>query len=439
MPSRQQVLRRLERNPQRMCEILVGLPDVVVLGVLDGAVTEIHLECRRVRVACPRCGATAQLKEQRIVPFVDLPCFGRPTRLFWHKRRFRCPGADCEKTTWTEEDARIASPRMAMTTRAGRWATMQVGRFARSVSEVADDLGCDWHTVNDMVLAYGEALVDADQDRYGTVSALGLDEVLFARIGRFHRRDFSTQFVDVRTGQLLDVVPGRSGKEPKAWLEKKGKPWRDGITYAALDLSGPYRAVLEEMLPDATLVADPFHVVKLANSKLDECRRRVQNETLGHRGHKSDPLYRCRRLLTMADERLEEDGRTKLLGLLRAGDPRGEVSAAWHAKEAVRELYAHTNAPLALAFVDRLAEDMCDEVHPPEVRSLGRTLRRWRNEIAAWHRSHVSNGPTEAANNLIKRVKRAAFGFTSFRNYRVRSLLYAGRPNWALLATITPD
>jgi len=82
---------------------------------------------------------------------------------------------------------------------------------------------------------------------------------------------------------------------------------------------------------------------------------------------------------------------------------------------------------------------MCDLVHPPEVRSLGRTLRRWRNEIAAWHRSHVSNGPTEAANNLIKRVKRAAFGFTSFRNYRVRSLLYAGRPNWALLATITPD
>ena len=81
---------------------------------------------------------------------------------------------------------------------------------------------------------------------------------------------------------------------------------------------------------------------------------------------------------------------------------------------------------------------MCDEVHPIEVRSLGRTLRRWRNEIAAWHASHVSNGPTEAVNNLIKRVKRAAFGFTSFRNYRVRSLLYAGRPNWALLATITP-
>jgi transposase len=421
-----------------MCEILVGLPEVVVLGVLDGPVTEIHLECLRVPVGCPECGAVAELKEQRIVPFVDLPCFGRPTRLCWHKRRFRCPEPECPKLSWSEEDPRIASPRMAMTARAGRWVTIQVGRFARSVSEVADDLGCDWHTVNDAVLAYGEVLVDQDSDRYGTITALGLDEVLFARIGYYHRKEFSTQFVDVRTGQLLDVVPGRSGKEPKAWLEEKGRAWRDEIAYAALDLSGPYRAVLSEMLPDATLVADPFHVVKLANSKLDECRRRVQNETLGHRGRKIDPLYRCRRLLTMADERLEENGRSKLLGLLRAGDPRGEVTAAWHAKEAVRELYAHHNAPLALAYVDRLAEDMCDFIHPPEVRSLGRTLRRWRTEIAAWHRSHVSNGPTEAANNLIKRVKRAAFGFTSFRNYRVRSLLYAGRPRWELLATITP-
>ena len=66
------------------------------------------------------------------------------------------------------------------------------------------------------------------------------------------------------------------------------------------------------------------------------------------------------------------------------------------------------------------------------------TLERWRHQIAAWHRAHVSNGPTEAANNLIKRIKRAAFGSTRFRSYRIRVLLYAGKPNWVLLATITP-
>jgi transposase len=58
-------------------------------------------------------------------------------------------------------------------------------------------------------------------------------------------------------------------------------------------------------------VADLFHVIRHANDKLDECRRRVQNEVIGHRGHKHDPLYPVRRLLTKADERLEEHGRTK--------------------------------------------------------------------------------------------------------------------------------
>ena len=167
-------------------------------------------------------------------------------------------------------------------------------------------------------------------------------------------------------------------------------------------------------------------------------RRRVQHETLGHRGHKDDPLYRSRRLLTKADERLSDRGRAKLLGLLGAGDPRGEVRMAWHAKEFVRSIYDHHDPDLALEFVTRLGRDLQDDTCPPEMRQLGRTIVRWRTQIAAWHQAHVSNGPTEAINNLIKRVKRVAFGFTSFRNYRIRSLLYAGRPNWDLLPTITP-
>ena len=76
------------------------------------------------------------------------------------------------------EDDKIAAARMSMTDRAGRWLTEQIGRYARSVNEVAIELGCDWHTVNDTLLAYGAALIDDDPDRYGTVTALGLDEVL---------------------------------------------------------------------------------------------------------------------------------------------------------------------------------------------------------------------------------------------------------------------
>lgn len=193
------------------------------------------------------------------------------------------------------------------------------------------------------------------------------------------------------------------------------------------------------MLPDAGQVADPFHVVKHASSKLDECRRRVQNETLGHRGRKNDPLYRCRKLMLMAEERVDIGGQTKLQGLLRAGDPHGEVAYAWHAKEAVRFFYDIPNPAHAERYLSELAADLQDDAFPPEVRSLGRTLTRWFSQIVNWHRARASNGPIEAINNLIKRVKRVAFGFRRFDHYRIRALLYAGQPDWSLLDTITPQ
>ena len=84
------------------------------------------------------------------------------------------------------------------------------------------------------------------------------------------------------------------------------------MRFATLDLSSPYRKVFSFMTPGAVHVADPFHLVKLANAKLDECRRRVQNGTMGLRGHKADLLYRCRRLLTNAKERLDDKGHEKL-------------------------------------------------------------------------------------------------------------------------------
>jgi transposase len=428
----------VEHDPTRMCELLVGLPDVCVLGVDDATgVVRVHIETCGPRPCCAGCGGAVTIKDRPVVELVDLPAFGRPARLVWRKHRWTCPDAACPLGSFTAEDRRIAAPRLALTDRAGRWVTAQVGRNGRTVNEVAVELGCDWHTINDAVIAYGTPLVD-DPDRIGSPTALGLDETLFVRVGEWHRQLWSTSIVDVEAGRLLDVVAGRSSIEPCRWLAARSEEWRANIRWGTLDLSGPYRAVFDTMLPDAVQVADPFHVVKLANSKLDECRRRVQNETMGHRGRKDDPLYRCRRLLTKADERLDDHGRSKLLGLLDAGDPRGEVRTAWHAKEVVRSIYDHHDPDLAVEFVTRLGRDLQDETCPVEVRSLGRTVIRWRDQIAAWHRAHVSNGPTEAANNLIKRVKRIAFGFTRFRNYRIRVLLYAGRPNWDLLATVKP-
>lgn len=178
-------------------------------------------------------------------------------------------------------------------------------------------------------------------------------------------------------------------------------------------------------------------MIKLANSRLDDVRRRTQQETLGHRGHKDDPLYRSRRLLTMGHERLDDKGNKKLLGFLDAGDPRGEVRMAWHAKETLRGFYDQP-ADTAATYLSGLAENLRDTGMPRELQQLGRTLRTWQHRIVAWHQAQISNGPTEATNSLIKLVKRVGFGFRRFRNYRLRVLLYAGRPNWDLLANLTP-
>ncbi|MST31252.1 ISL3 family transposase [Acidimicrobiaceae bacterium USS-CC1] len=388
---------------------------------------------------CHRCGGPSRVKDRDAVVLADLPCFGRPARLVWQKFRLCCPDGDCEMGSWTWEDPRIAVARQAMTDRAGRWATWQVGRLGRTVAEVARELGCDWHTVNDTVLSYGTALVDHPDRIAAVVEALGLDETLFCRRGERHRQEFVTSIVDVspnRPAQLLDVVAGRAASGPTDWINARPESWRAQIRWGVLDLSGPYRKTFDDALPDAGQVADPFHVIKLANHKLDECRRRVQNETLGHRGRKDDPLYRVRRLLTKAPERIDEKGEAKLLGLLDAGDPKGEVRDAWHAKEVVRSIYDIDDAALAEQFVCELAIDLQHEDRPIEVRSLGRTLARWFDEITNWHKAFVSNGPTEAI--IIERIKRIGFGFRSLPHYRIRVLLYAGRPNWDLFPTITP-
>ena len=429
----------MEANPTRICELIVGLRDVEVLGVDDarGGPLALHIRTRG-RPTCGGCGGAVWSKGTSLVGLVDLPAFGRPVRLMWHKSRWRCPAVTCDAASFTEVDEQIAPSRSALTARAGRWSTMAVGRDARPVADLATELGCDWHTANRAVLAWGEALLAADCDRVGAVRALGLDETLFGRQGRWRRRDWCTSIVDVQRGQLLDIVPGRDAEGPTRWLLDQPPSWRQSIDRGVLDLSGAYRRAFDVALPYAGQVADPFHVIRLANHSIDEVRRRTQNDTLGHRGRKDDPLYRARRLLISAHERRSERGDAKLRGLLTAGDPHGEVRLAWHAKETLRGLYDIDCPQLAERYATELADDLQDADCPPELRRLGRTLAHWHTPIVNWHHARVTNGPTEAVNNLIKRVKRAAFGFRRFAHYRIRALLYAGKPNWVLLAGLTP-
>ena len=97
--------------------------------------------------------------------------------------------------------------------------------------------------------------------------------------------------------RLLDLVPGRSAAAMRSWLEARDQAFRDEIAIVAMDGFGGYKTAATEALPDAVTVMDPLHVVALAGAKLDLCRQRIQQATLGHRGRTGDPLYRVRRTL----------------------------------------------------------------------------------------------------------------------------------------------
>ena len=388
----------MEYDPTRMCELLVGLGDVEVLSVGDegGGPLRVHVRCRAARPPCGGCGGVLWSDGERAVVLVDLPAFGRRVRLVWHKRRWRCPRDGCEAGSVTEQAAEIAPARALLTSRAARWATRQAGR-GRPLKDVAAELGCVWHTVNSAVKRWGAALLDADTERISRVSALGLDEHLMMRRGRFRTKTWGTSIVDVGRGQLLDIVRGRTAKAPTRWLLGRPRGWRAGIRWAVLDLSGPYRAAFNAAVPKARQVADPFHVVRLGNDALDDVRRRVQNQTLGHRGRKDDPLYRARKLLVSASENITAAGRDRLRGLLDAGDPYGEVRDAWHAKETLRAIYDIPDHQLGIETVNQLAADLQDPAMPEEINKLGRTITAWRTQISNWHAARVTNAPTEAA------------------------------------------
>ena len=152
-------------NANDILRVLVGFKDVRILHLERlGPHVELVIE-REIGVArCATCGQRTRVKDRPRVSYVDLPVYGSPMRLTWKKHCLRCVKAKCRATTWIFGDHRIAAKGHLLTTWAAKWATLQVGH-GRTVLEVARELVCDWHTVNDAVATYGAALLAADCKR----------------------------------------------------------------------------------------------------------------------------------------------------------------------------------------------------------------------------------------------------------------------------------
>jgi transposase len=396
---------------------------VVRAQMLEDGEWWLLVETAAAMVGCPSCGVRAVGHGRRRVQLRDLPIAGRPVRLVWAKRVWRCPDIDCPAGTWSETHDEIAS-RASLTRRARMEMCRRVGEDGDSVAAVAMAFGVGWHTAMGAVIEHGTPLVD-DPDRLGAPSALGLDETSFLRAGPTRRRVMITGFVDLDRHLLCDVAPGRSGQVVRDWLDRRPAAWLHAIDVAVVDPFRGYATGLADRLPDATIVVDHFHAVRLANAAIDDVRRRVQQTTFGHRGRKHDPLYRIRRTLLVAHERLSDPQQERVVRLLLTGDPHGEVAAAYLAKELLREVYAARRPSWARSRLRKFYAH-CERSNVVECRRLAKTIRAWEAEVLAFHTTGRSNGPTEGINLLIKKIKRVGHGFRNFTNYRLRLLLHCG-------------
>lgn len=421
-------------DPCSRCDVLLGLDDVRVESVVRDATTlRVTVSTPWRLEGCPDCGVVAVSRGRRVRVLRDVPHGDVRVQVAWRQRRWRCPEVACPRGTFAEQVPSLVAVRGVLTRRAMVWAVGQLRREHATVAGLARRLGVGWATLWRAVKPELERLA-ADPGRFAGVTSLGVDEHIWHH-GDVRERGPKelTGMVDLTRdsrgrvhARLLDLVPGRSKKAYSDWLVERGPAFRARVEVAALDPFGGYKSAIDAELADATAVLDAFHVVKLGTQVVDEVRRRVQQDTTGHRGRKGDPLFGIQTILRAGAENLTDRQLTRLERAITADEAHEEVYVAWRCAQDLRAAYQARDTVEGR----RRAEKILASFHTcpiPEVARLGRTLRRWREAFLAYFDTNrANNGGTEAVNGIIELHRRLARGYRNRDNYRLRMLLAAG-------------
>jgi len=390
------------------------------------------IECRVVEADswCRGCGAEGVPRGTVVRRLAHEPFGHRPTILLVRVRRYKCSG--CGRL-WRQDTSR-AAPQRAKISRGGlRWALEGIVLDHLPITRVAAGLGVAWHTANSAVLAEGRRTLIDDPARFNGVTTIGVDEHVWRHT---HLGDkYVTVVIDltpIRAGtgpsRLLDMAPGRSKAVFKQWLAARPKAWRDGVEVVAMDgFTGSKTAAVEE-LPGVTAVMDPFHVIRLAGDAVEVCRRRIQQDTLGRRGMRGDPLYQSRRTLLTGAGLLTAKQQARLDALF-AIDEHAAVEVTWGIYQDMITAYREPDRGLGRFFLSHTIEKISRSVPGQlvELRRLARTLHtRAADVLAYFDRPGTSNGPTEAINGRLEHLRGTALGFRNLTNYIARSLLETG-------------
>lgn len=219
-----------------------------------------------------------------------------------------------------------------------------------------------------------------------------------------------------------------AGRLPKRRTACRCSPGRSsaGLQIATLDPFHGNKNALDDELEDAIAVLDAFHVVKLGTSAVDEGRRRVQQQTHGHRGRSGDPLYGIRNILRCGADKLAERQQVRLAKAFSGHVAYAEVKVACQCAQMLRSAYAADNLQDGRKIAEKIIS-IIPTYPTPEIKRLGETLVRWYEAFLAYFdTSRASNRGTEAINGLIELHRHIARGFRNLDNYRLRMLLIGG-------------
>ncbi|MDO8862914.1 ISL3 family transposase [Haliea sp. E1-2-M8] len=238
---------------------------------------------------------------------------------------------------------------------------------------------------------------------------LGIDEHFFTR-----KRGYATTLVDLKRNKVFDVVLGRSEASLERYL--KALPGKDNVQLIVMDLSETYRNIARRYFPNAMIVADRFHVIRLVNQHFLKAWQDHDPEGRKNRGLIS--------LMRRHEWRLSPEQRDNLGNYLSAFPV---LNALYQAKQRLNRLLllkTLTRKRTERALPKLLA--LIKQFHASPLHRLARTLTSWLEPIITMWRFSKSNGPTEGFHNKMEMMSRRAYGFRNFENYRLRVLTHCG-------------
>lgn len=381
---------------------LVLLPELKLINLWQQSKFRTHYKCRKESQfeVCPRCAVKCfTVHDRRWVKVQDQPIRGSGVYLKILKRRFRCQ--TCKKV-FTEPVSGVQKgfKTTARFRRGLKWACENFTDLKR----VQRAFGCSSGLIYKV---YYEQLEIKLRERKNNPwpKVIGIDEHSFKR--GFRQMNFATILINYDKKKIFEVAEGKTAEGLK--VRFKDVAGREKVESVVLDMSDPFKKFAREMFPQAKLVADHFHVIRLLNPMLNRARTEITGD------RRSNPV---RKLLLMNGSRLEYFERRALYQWL---DEYPRLKELYHFKEALHGLYrcrGYNRARRALVgLLDRMAGSQL-----PEIKRLRGTLMKWKNEILNYFVTGLTNGRTEGFNNLAKLLQKRAFGFKSFKNYRLRLL-----------------